>query len=76
MSEDKWVKICTANNPQEADIIKGKLASEKTPVITKRPETGMIGNVYPEAAVGANLGIIDIYVLKTFEEKAKKALGL
>ena len=76
MSEKKWVKIITANNPQEADIIKGKLTLEKIPVITKRPETGLIGNVYPEAAVGANLGIIDIYVLKNFEEVARKALGL
>lgn len=76
MAEEKWVKIFTANNPQEADVIKGKLTSEEIPVITKKPETGLIGNVYPEAAVGANLGVIDIYVLKDFEEKAKEALGL
>jgi len=76
MAKEKWVKIITANNPQEADIIKGKLSLEKIPVITQKPETGLIGNVYPEAAVGANLGIIDIYVLRGFEATAKEILGL
>jgi len=76
MAEEKWVKIITANNPQEADIIIGKLASENVPVTTKKPQTGMIGNVYPQAAVGANLGIIDIYVLRDFEATAKEILGL
>lgn len=76
MSEDKWVKIITANNPQEAEIIKGKLKSENIPVITKKPATGLIGNVYPETAAGANLGVIDIYVLREFKEKATKVLGL
>ncbi|MFC1571302.1 hypothetical protein ACFL31_01970 [Candidatus Margulisiibacteriota bacterium] len=76
MSEEQWVKLITADNPQEADIIKGKLDLEKIPVITKKPATGLIGNVYPGAAVGANLGIIDIYVLADSEEKAKEILSL
>ncbi len=72
--EGDWVRVHSAGNPQEAEIIKGKLKSEKIPVALKKANIDLIGNIYPSAAVGGNMGIIDVYVPKDFSKKARSII--